>query len=70
MLNNVRVAAELGFLDASRGTIVSPRQADRLPDRELCILCTGAQGEPLSALSRIAGGEHPLVSLRPGTPWC
>jgi len=66
MLNNVRVAQELGFLTTAHGTFVSPRQAERLPDRELCILCTGAQGEPLSALSRIASGEHPLVSLHTG----
>jgi ribonuclease J len=66
MLNNVRVAQELGFLTVGRGIFVSPRQAERLPDRELCIVCTGAQGEPLSALSRIAGGEHPLVSLHAG----
>ena len=66
MLNNIKVAQELGFLEVGRGTVVSPKQADRLPDRELCILCTGSQGEPLSALSRIAGGEHPLVSLHFG----
>jgi ribonuclease J len=66
MLNNVKVAQELGFLEVGRGTFVSPRQADRMADRDLCILCTGSQGEPLSALSRIAGGEHPLASLHPG----
>jgi ribonuclease J len=66
MLNNIKVAQELGFLEVGRGTVVSPKQAARLPDRELCILCTGAQGEPLSALSRIAGGEHPLVSFHAG----
>jgi ribonuclease J len=66
MLNNIKVAQELGFLEVGRGTVVSPKQADRLPDAEMCILCTGSQGEPLSALSRIAGGEHPLVSLHPG----
>ncbi len=66
MLRNVKVAQELGFLVAGRDTFVSPRQAERLSERELCILCTGAQGEPLSALSRIASGEHPLVASRPG----
>ena len=66
MLNNIKVAQELGFLEVGRGTVVSPKQANRLPDAEMCILCTGSQGEPLSALSRIAGGEHPLVSLHPG----
>jgi ribonuclease J len=66
MLNNLRVARELGYVHTLPGTLVSPRQAERLGDRELCVLCTGAQGEPLSALSRIAGGEHPLVSLHGG----
>ncbi len=66
MVNNLRVAQELGFLTVEPGTLVSPRQAERIPDRELCILCTGAQGEPLSALTRIASAEHPLVRLRPG----
>jgi ribonuclease J len=66
MLNNVKVAQDLGFLTARRGTFVSPRQADHLPDEQLCILCTGAQGEPLSALSRIATGEHRLVTLHTG----
>jgi ribonuclease J len=66
MLNNVRVAQELGYLRVRPGTFVSPHQAERVRDRELCILCTGSQGEPLSALSRIASGEHPLVGLRSG----
>ena len=66
MLNNVRVAEELGYLEVRPGTFVSPRQSERVPDAELCVLCTGAQGEPLSALSRIAAGEHPLLRLRQG----
>jgi ribonuclease J len=66
MLRNIGVAQELGFLTANREIFVSPRQAERIEDSKLCILCTGAQGEPLSALSRIASGEHPLVATRPG----
>jgi len=66
MVNNVRVAQELGYLKARPGTIVSPREAARLPDPRLCVLCTGAQGEPYSALSRIASAEHPMVSLHAG----
>ncbi|MGI8848472.1 MAG: ribonuclease J [Candidatus Dormibacteria bacterium] len=66
MLNNVRVAEELGLLHSETGTFVSPKQADRVDDADLCVLCTGAQGEPLSALARIAAGEHPLVALHEG----
>ena len=66
MLKNVRVAQELGFLAAKPDTFVSPREHESVPDRELTILCTGAQGEPLSALSRIAAGEHPMVKLHEG----
>jgi ribonuclease J len=66
MLNNVQVAEELDYLDVRPNTFVSPRQAERVADSDLCILCTGAQGEPLSALSRIAAGEHHLVRLHDG----
>ena len=43
---------------------VTPKEHEHIPDKELAILCTGAQGEPLSALVRIAAGEHRMVSLR------
>ena len=65
MLNNVRVAQELGFLRAP-DIFVSPKQHGAVPDNELAVLCTGAQGEPMSAMARIASGEHPMVQLREG----
>jgi ribonuclease J len=66
MLNNVATAQELGFLKVAAGSLLWPRQLDGLtPDRVL-IVCTGAQGEPLSALTRIAAGEHPIVQLQRG----
>jgi ribonuclease J len=65
MLNNVRVGEELGFLHTP-GNFVSPKQHNSIPDNELVVLCTGAQGEPMSALSRIAAGEHPMVQLHEG----
>ncbi|MHB8718175.1 MAG: ribonuclease J [Candidatus Dormibacteria bacterium] len=65
MLNNVRVAQDLGFLHAP-DIFVSPKQHASIPDGELAVLCTGAQGEPMSAMSRIAAGEHPMVQLREG----
>ncbi|MFN2582973.1 MAG: ribonuclease J [Candidatus Dormibacteria bacterium] len=66
MLKNVAAAQELGFLEAKANTFVSPKEHESIPDNELTVLCTGAQGEPLSALSRIAAGEHPMVHLREG----
>ena len=66
MLNNVKVAQELGLLSVRPETFVSPKQAAEVADKSLTILCTGAQGEPLSALSRIAAGEHHLVIVHDG----
>jgi ribonuclease J len=66
MMNNLQVAQELGYIKVSSGSLLWPRQLDRVEDSELLILCTGSQGEPLSALTRIAAGEHPMVSLHPG----
>jgi ribonuclease J len=66
MMNNVQVAQELGYLTVAPGGLLWPRQIDRLEDTELLITCTGSQGEPLSALTRMAAGEHPIVSIKPG----
>jgi len=64
MLKNIKVAEELGYLHVPSGLFVSPKEHEQVPDNELAILCTGAQGEPLSALVRIAAGEHRMVSLK------
>src|SRR4029077_16288803 len=66
MMNNVQTAQELGYLKVDDGRLIWPRQLDKLDDDELLILCTGSRGEPLSARTRIAAGEHPIVSLHPG----
>jgi ribonuclease J len=66
MMNNAQVAQELGYLKVSSGQLVWPRQLDKLKDDELLVLCTGSQGEPLSALTRIASGEHPIIQLKKG----
>jgi ribonuclease J len=63
MLKNTKVAEELGYLHVPPGMFVTPKEHETIPDKELAILCTGAQGEPLSALVRIAAGEHRMVSL-------
>lgn len=66
MMNNVQTALELGYLNVGSGHLLWPRQVPRMPDNELLITCTGSQGEPLSALTRIAAGDHPIISVRPG----
>ena len=65
MVRNMGLAAELGYLDVPDGLIVELEEAMELPDEELLIISTGSQGEPLSALARMARGEHRSVSIRP-----
>jgi ribonuclease J len=63
MQTNVRLALDLGYVRCPPESFVDPEAAGHFPPRELAILCTGAQGEPRSALSRLALGEHPTVQL-------
>ena len=66
MTNNIHLAQELGLLRVPPDTLVSVKQLNNLPDAEAVVLSTGAQGEPLSALSRIAAREHPQVQVKKG----
>jgi ribonuclease J len=66
MSNNIRLAQELGLLRVPPDIMIPAKQLDKHPDREIVVLSTGAQGEPLSALSRIANREHPLVQVHKG----
>ncbi|GAC1330232.1 MAG: ribonuclease J [Candidatus Dormibacteria bacterium] len=66
MSNNIHLAQELGLLRLPPDTLVSVKQLNNLPDAEAVVLSTGAQGEPLSALSRIAAREHPQVQVKKG----
>ncbi|MFY3744950.1 ribonuclease J [Anaeromyxobacter sp. PSR-1] len=63
---NARLAQELGYLELPAWMPVSPEEARTLPPRELCVLTTGTQGEPRSALARLARGEHPDLAVAPG----
>jgi ribonuclease J len=63
---NVNIARSLGYVDVPDDLLVKPADlADMRPD-EAMIICTGSQGEPLSALTRIAFNDHPHVTVEPG----
>ena len=66
MVNVVNVAMKLGYLRAPDGVILDIDQIDRYPREKLVIITTGSQGEPMSALSRIAASEHKKVEIAPG----
>lgn len=62
----VNLAIELGYLNIPDGVLVDLKMTRDIPDDQLVIITTGSQGEPMSALSRIASGEHKGVKLKPG----
>ncbi len=65
MLRNMGVARDLGLLRVPPGLIIDSRDIDALPDRNICLISTGSQGEPLSALSRMANRDH-SIRINPG----
>lgn len=64
MENNIEISIEGGYIK-HKDIFISPEEANRLPDNKICFLCTGSQGEPLAALSRIAGGTFRHIKLKP-----
>jgi len=60
MVRNMGVARDLGYLDVPGGLVVDVKALDDLPDDQIVLVCTGSQGEPMSALSRIANRDHPI----------
>ena len=66
MRKNVNIARSLGYVDLPDEAIVSPKEAMNLPPDEVIVLCTGSQGEPMSALTRIAYGDHQNVTVERG----
>jgi ribonuclease J len=63
MLHNVSLAREMGILDVPVDRVVDIEEAARFAPGELCVICTGSQGEPLSALSLMAAHEHKYVKV-------
>ncbi len=66
MLTNTRIARELGYLNVPSDLLIDSYDVKELPDHKLLVLCTGSQGEPLSALARMASGEHRTLSIEEG----
>jgi ribonuclease J len=66
MVRNMGIAAELGLLHVPAGLFVDLDEAMRLPENQVLFVSTGSQGEPLSALSRMARGEHRQISIQAG----
>jgi ribonuclease J len=66
MRKNLNIARGLGYVQVPDGTLVKPNALDDLRPHEVLILCAGSQGEPLSALTRIAYNDHPAVSVERG----
>ena len=63
---SIKVGRELGYIDERGEDIfIDARDIDRYPANEIIILCTGSQGEPMAALSRIANGTHRQITLQP-----
>jgi ribonuclease J len=66
MVNNVRMAQELGYLEAPPGILLSLEETKYLPPQRIALVCTGSQGEPTSALVRMAAGDYRAVQLQEG----
>ncbi len=63
MVNNAQIAIELGYLRVPAGTLVGIEDITHIPPSELVLICTGSQGEPTSALTKIANGDHRFIQV-------
>ena len=66
MVNVVNIATELGYLNIPEGMIIETDEVNKLPGERVAVLSTGSQGEPMSALTRMARATHRKVEIMPG----
>lgn len=66
MVDNVKMARKLGYLDVPDSLMVSIEQSLNMPDEEIVIMCTGSQGEPTSILGRLSTGRYRLFDIKTG----
>lgn len=66
MVKNIKIGQTLGLVKAEKATIVDSNKVSSIPDNQLVVMTTGSQGEPLSALTRMAIAEHRQIKLRRG----
>ncbi|MBB5184193.1 ribonuclease J [Faecalicoccus acidiformans] len=66
MENVVDIGRKMGTIKIKNADFLSPEELAHTPDDKVCIICTGSQGEPLAALSRISNGTHRYIHLKPG----
>ncbi len=66
MLRTLEVGSDMGYIRAPQGTFIEPNHINKYDKNKMTIICTGSQGEPLAALSRIASGTHRQISLMDG----
>jgi ribonuclease J len=66
MRKNLNIARNLGYIEVPEETLIRPNRLEEFAPHEVLILCTGSQGEPMSALTRIAYNDHPAVQVERG----
>ncbi|MWC26509.1 ribonuclease J [Paenibacillus sp. MMS18-CY102] len=66
MVNVVSIAGDLGYLNIPEGMIIEPEEVNKMAADRVVILCTGSQGEPMSALTRMARSTHRKIDILPG----
>lgn len=66
MVNNMQIAVQLGYLIADPSTLIDADDVNKYPPEQVVVLCTGSQGEPMSALTRMARGSHRKIEVVPG----
>jgi ribonuclease J len=60
MVRNMGIARDLGYLRIPRGLVVDVKKLESMPDEKITLICTGSQGEPMAAISRMANGDHQI----------